>query len=527
MKTRITVFTVCLVVLVGFSGWLSAVSAESIGARLAGQILLQVEQNGEAWYVYPNSLERYYLGRPSDAFDVMRALGLGIAHAELAGYQASGFPERLAGQILLDVEQNGEAYYIYPDDLLGYYLGRPADAFNVMRELGLGISDADLAQVSVSVGSSLPEGFAGPVAGGSALVSIPDSNQTACYDATGAIDCPSSGNWFGQDAQYAGVQPNYTVNGNGTVTDNVTGLMWQQDPGAKVDYADAVAGAAGFSLAGYTDWRLPTIKELYSLMQFSGQDISAESTDTTGVTPFIEDSVFDFAYGDVNAGDRIIDSQWATSNVYVAEVMGGQECFFGVNFADGRIKCYPTRTGKGYYTIYVRGGGGNYGQNDFADNGDGTVTDRMTDLTWMQQDNGSGVLWDDALAYCEGLSLGGHTDWRLPNAKELQYLVDYTRSPDTTGSAAIDPVFVSSEITNEAGTKDWPFYWTSTTHVSHPSHGGQGAYISFGRALGNMSQFGGWVDVHGAGAQRSDPKSGVPADRVDGWGPQGDAVRGL
>ena len=56
--------------------------------------------------------------------------------------------------------------------------------------------------------------------------------------------------------------------------------------------------------------------------------------------------------------------------------------------------------------------------------------------------------WEDALAYAEDLDLAGYRDWRLPNAKELQSIVDYTRSPDTTSSAAIDPLFSASAITN-------------------------------------------------------------------------------
>ena len=129
----------------------------SLASDQAGMILLQVEENGEAWYVYPNDLERYYLGRPTDAFNIMRILGLGVAHPELEQYLISTFPSRLSGMIMLDVEQNGEAYYVYPKDLQGYYLGRPADAFRVMRELGLGISNLNLVQIPVSPDSVLTE----------------------------------------------------------------------------------------------------------------------------------------------------------------------------------------------------------------------------------------------------------------------------------------------------------------------------------------------------------------------------------
>ncbi len=126
----------------------------SVAQNTAGKILLQVEQNGEAWYINPGTLQRYYLGRPADAFNIMRELGLGIAKQELHDYLNSSFPSRLSGKIMLSVEENGEAYYVYPNDLKGYYLGRPADAFNVMRTLGLGISDRDLGAIAVSSDSA-------------------------------------------------------------------------------------------------------------------------------------------------------------------------------------------------------------------------------------------------------------------------------------------------------------------------------------------------------------------------------------
>ena len=139
---------------------------------------------------------------------------------------------------------------------------------------------------------------------------IVDSGQTICSDNSQAIDCPEVGKlYYGQDAQYEGNVPSYTDNGDGTVTDDVTGLMWQQDPGEKVEYAQAVAGAEDFALAGYTDWRLPSIKELYSLINFSGVDPSSMDGDTTGLTPFIDRDYFDFSYGDTAQGDRIIYSQ--------------------------------------------------------------------------------------------------------------------------------------------------------------------------------------------------------------------------
>ena len=368
-----------------------------------------------------------------------------------------------------------------------------------------------------------------------------DTGQTSCYDDNGEqIICPSAGETFyGQDAQFSGSQPSYTDNGDGTVTDNVTGLMWQQSPDTdgdgdidaddKLTYDEAVAGAGTLTLGGYSDWRLPTIKELYSLINFSGVDPSGYmDDDTSGLIPFIDTVYFDFAYGDNDVGERVIDSQYASSNLYVDTSAGG--LLFGVNFADGRIKGYGLTlfgSDKTFFVIYVRGNTG-YGRNDFSDNGDGTITDSATRLMWSQDDSGEGLTWEDSLAWVATRNAAnylGYSDWRLPNIKELQSIVDYTCSPGTTGSAAIDPLFNATAIINEAGQSDYPFYWSGTTHAnwSETSGGSAGAYVAFGRAMGYMD--GAWSDIHGAGAQRSDPKAGDPADYPTGNGPQGDAIR--
>lgn len=119
--------------------------AQSIS--LLGRILLQVDSKGEAWYVHPDNYQRYFLGRPNDAFDIMKKLSLGVKHDFVL--ETDLFPKRLWGRILLDVENNGEAYYINPLDARKYYLGRPQDAFNLMREFGLGISNADIVNISI------------------------------------------------------------------------------------------------------------------------------------------------------------------------------------------------------------------------------------------------------------------------------------------------------------------------------------------------------------------------------------------
>jgi hypothetical protein len=376
---------------------------------------------------------------------------------------------------------------------------------------------------------------------------IVDTGQNKTYNNDSQITTPSLGeDFYGQDAHYDGNQPSYTASGDGlTVTDNVTGLMWTQkadwtgdgvlDENDKLTCADAQTYANTLNAqnyGGYSDWRLPTIKQLYSLIDYRGTDPVPTASSSTGLTPFIDADIFQFAYGNISAGERIIDSQWATSTLYVGTVMHGDQAMFGVNFADGRIKGYPAVGGPGgrdktYYARFCRGNT-DYGSNSFTDNGDGTITDISAGLMWSQDDSGEGMKWEDALAWAQqknGENYLGHDDWRLPNAKELQSLLDYTRSPDTTNSAAIDPVFSATEITNEAGGSDYAFYWTSTTFLRADGSAANAVYIVFGRGLGSMDRVN-VIDVHGAGCQRSDLKNGNPDDfpRV-GFGPQGDVQR--
>ncbi len=84
----------------------------------------------------------------------------------------------------------------------------------------------------------------------------------------------------------------------------------------------------------------------------------------------------------------------------------------------------------------------------FTDNGNGTVTDNLTGLMWTKdaspEAGGVGVEkvnWETALNYCNGLTLGEYTDWRLPNVKELQSLIDWT--------------YYNPALSNAAGTAKW------------------------------------------------------------------------
>jgi len=107
---------------------------------------------------------------------------------------------------------------------------------------------------------------------------------------------------------------------------------------------------------------------------------------------------------------------------------------------------------------------------NLVNNGDGTVTDTRTGLTWQQGETGA-MTWGAALAYCNGLSLGGRSDWRLPSVSELESLTD-----DARYAPVLDPSFFPQAYASA--------YWSSTTHAQYPvnawlvqfSYGGVVAY---------------------------------------------------
>ena len=376
---------------------------------------------------------------------------------------------------------------------------------------------------------------------------IVGTGQTTYWNLIGnAIDQPTTGDsLYGQNASYQGNTPKYRDTNDGTITDLVTGLIWTKTLDLNEDgeinsldqmtVGDALASPANVNVGGYTDWRIPTLKEAYSLINFEGVDVGVSSKLPTTPKPFIDTKFFDFGYGDTSVGDRFIDAHIVTTTFYTGKVYKFLQTMFGVNFADGRIKGYPPAIGMNglsapkFYIYYVRGAK-NYGVNNFIDNKNGTITDKATSLMWSQADSLKGMDWTTALKWVQKKNKEnylGHSDWKLPDVKELQSIVDYTRSPSASNSAAIDPIFSSTSIVDEAGDKDWPWYWSSTTHASvdprtSESRGNEAAYVCFGRAMGK--QFGMWLDVHGAGAQRTDSKQ-VDTKQQAGNAPQGDALR--
>ena len=357
-----------------------------------------------------------------------------------------------------------------------------------------------------------------------------DTDQTECYDSVNGEKISCSGS--GQDGEFLTNTPTYTSCSNDeVVVDNHTGLMWEAssdtdgveviDIDDKLTLDEAHNYCSNLSLGGFDDWRLPSIKEMYSIYLMSGEDISGlsgaisngTSVDYSAYQPFIDTNYFDVGYGDTENGERVIDGQYATSTLSVSQVMLGVDAFFGVNFVDGHVKAYETQVtfiSRAQYYVRCTRGNSEYGTNDFSIVDDDVAIDNATNIMWQRDDNNASN-YQDALDICNASITGGYSDWRLPNVKELQSIVDYTKSPEYSDSPAIDTdVFRSTEFINEAGELDWGAYWSSTALMGVSGKGDKGAYITFGRALGYVD---GVVDAHGAGAQRSDYKTTQQRDR--------------
>jgi len=127
-------------------------TSSSLTNRLKGYILLQVENNGEAWYVHPIFGKRYYLKDGPTAYEMMRAFGLGISNQDLARVKNGEWEitNRLKGRILLQVEEHGEAYYIHPKTGEAIYMKDGEAAYSIMRFNSLGIKNSDLELIGSS-----------------------------------------------------------------------------------------------------------------------------------------------------------------------------------------------------------------------------------------------------------------------------------------------------------------------------------------------------------------------------------------
>jgi formylglycine-generating enzyme required for sulfatase activity len=244
---------------------------------------------------------------------------------------------------------------------------------------------------------------------------LPDTCQSISHTAT-----------FGEDSDYSINPPSYTDHADGTVTDNVTGLMWQkEDDDTARTWDDAISYCNALTLASYTDWRSPTVYELMGIVSSDTYDPPIDTTnfpgtDASGYWSSLETE------SDVSLAWNIIFNNGAV--------------LFSTKSSDGYVRC-------------VRGQKHSFGK--FMVNNDGTVTDNMTGLIW-QRDHGGQKTWEGAISYCEEqLLLGGYEDWRLPSRNELNSIIDYD-----TYDPAID-------ATAFPGTRA-AFYWSSTTFANDP-----------------------------------------------------------
>lgn len=117
--------------------------------KLSGKILLQVEDRGEAWYVCPENKKRYYMANGDEAYNIMRDLGVGITDVDLDKVKTDKtFAKKHSGKIFLQVEDLGQAYYL---DFEGeaHYLKDGQAAYTIMRELGLGIANNNIRKIDI------------------------------------------------------------------------------------------------------------------------------------------------------------------------------------------------------------------------------------------------------------------------------------------------------------------------------------------------------------------------------------------
>lgn len=246
---------------------------------------------------------------------------------------------------------------------------------------------------------------------------LPDAAQDVCVSDSTVIPCPSPHQpFYGQDAQYVTNPLSYFDHGNGAVTDNVTGLMWQKcsaglsGPECSVGTAEektwteAIAYCEDLTLAGFTDWRLPDEFELQGIVHY-GLNRPAIAGEAFPGTPCVSwsECIYVSSTACANEPERLVHY---------------------LDFAFGKVSNRDQTD-----PSYVRCVRGESVERSFTVNVDGTVTDDATGLMWQRQDDGVQRNWEDALSYCEHEleGLAGYSDWRLPDIKELRSIVDDTR----------------------------------------------------------------------------------------------------
>ena len=242
------------------------------------------------------------------------------------------------------------------------------------------------------------------------MLRIPDSGQTTKYSTSGV----------GEDADYTINPPFYIVNGDGTVTDTVTGLMWQQADGGEMTIENARTYCDTLTLAVYTDWRLPSVHELFSIQSMDRLNPSID------VRSFTSTNAEYWWSNELQCNN--------TSNIWVTNAGGGQGSHpKSETISAGGTRHFNTRAVRDRIAPPII-------PHHFKDNIDSTITDNLTGLMWEKYPARDTLTWDTALNHAEDLILAGYSDWRLPNIKELESIgIEYRTNPasDTAFGHAI------------------------------------------------------------------------------------------
>ena len=185
-----------------------------------------------------------------------------------------------------------------------------------------------------------------------------------------------------------------------------------------------------FTLGAYTDWRLPHPDEAFTILNLQTPNPALDSK------YFTKTGAEYWWTSAVQANDA--------TKVWVTNAGGGIGNHLKTETisAGGTKKIHArcVRENQNSITITTR----------FLDNGDGTVLDRLTDLTWEKSIKATAVTWEDAILYCEGLNLGGNSDWRLPNIKEIRSLSDENKVQPSVNNISFTGVTITK-------------YWSSTS----------------------------------------------------------------
>ncbi|EGR0753417.1 DUF1566 domain-containing protein [Vibrio vulnificus] len=257
------------------------------------------------------------------------------------------------------------------------------------------------------IGMPAPEGFV-----------LPDSGQVQNFTEV-----------HGEDSDYPGVSPRFTISESGLTTyDENTKLTWERD--SSRIWMTAIEGkdyCENLELDGYTDWRYPLIKELHSIADF-GEFRPAINT------------------------DAFLNMPRQSSGIWTFPVSNHPDHAWHIGFPDGHTMGQHTASTK--LTRCVRAdNGAAYHNLDLVDNGDGTVTENVTNRMWQQNIDFKRRNWEDSIKYCEALDYAGYDDWRLPDFKEMISLGDFNKV-----NPSIDEEFFPN-------TPSKYMFWTSSAKV--------------------------------------------------------------